>query len=188
MNPRISLFLFLLLAAVLVAAGCATMQQKKIYTCPSCKAVVPPTATQCPNCGQKLMPVAAAGQVRPGAGTPHSVAQAPGAGGRGKFPPVKVGALLQITDSNHQRITPFVSVEVFRVEQSENDPIICFDVGVAEDAVFGTAGVRGLIPDAPHFGVFFFGMFDFRRTLKKTLLGAHKPHFCVGLGVSLGGF
>ena len=191
MNPRISLFLFVVLAALIIAAGCTSVQRQKVYSCPSCKAVVPSNAQMCPNCGQRLMPVAGgapAAATPRGAGTPPSVAQAPSSGGEVKFPPVKVGALLEITDSNHQRVAPFISVEVFKVVQSPDDPVIAFDVGVAEDAIFGTAGVRGFIKDAPNFGVFFFAMVDFRRTLKPRLYGPHQPHFCSGIGVTIGGF
>ena len=185
MIPRVSLFLFLVLAVV-VFAGCQTAQRSKIYTCPSCKTIVPATATKCPNCGQKLMAVGSSRQ--PGAGAPGRVAQAPGAGPRMKFPPVKVGALLEITDSNHQRIAPFLSVEVFKIEQAQDDPVIAFDVGVAEDAILASVGVRGFIPEAPYLGGFFFIMEDFRRTIKPRLYGPHKPHFCTGIGFTIGGF
>lgn len=194
MNPRISLFLFVVLAVLVISAGCTSVQRQKVYSCPSCKAVVPSSATMCPNCGQRLMAVTAAGRGTPaagaarGAGTPPSVAQAPSTGGDSKFPPVKVGALLEITDSNHQRVAPFVSIEVYKVVQAADDPVIAFDVGIAEDAIFGTAGVRGFMKEAPNFGVFFFCMLDFRRTLKPRLYGPHQPHFCSGIGVTIGGF
>jgi hypothetical protein len=167
------------------------MQQRKVYTCPNagCRQIVPATATICPSCGQRLMAVTAATKQPTGGGTnnPAAVAQAQSTE-KSKFPPVKVGALIQITDSNHQRITPFISVEVFKLDLEQQKVILCFDAGVAEDAIFGAAGVRGIIPDVPYFGGFLFGMFDFRRTVKKWYLGDVQPHFCFGLGVTLGGF
>jgi len=192
MNRRISLFLILLISATIVV-GCSSMQRQKVYSCPSCKVIVPATATICPNCGQRLMPMrsgATAGAARtPGAGTPPAVSQAPNSQTARKFPPVKVGALLEVTDSNHQRFTPFVSVEVFKYDQGKDDPIVCVDLGVADEAIFAGFGIRGLVPDAPNVGIFFFGMLDWSPTLKyRASIHKKKAHFCSGIGVTFGGF
>ena len=194
MNPRVSLFLLVILVAALYASGCTAMQRQKVYTCPSCKQVVPSTATICPNCGQRLMPAGtapAAGQPaagQPAAGTPPKVARGPARTEKTNLPMFKVSALMQLTDSNHWRFTPAVSVEFFKIEQGPDDPIICFDAGIADQAIFFGAGARGMVKDAPALGGFLFMMFDWRRTIKRTSIGPYKPHFCVGFGVTIGGF
>ena len=187
MNLRLSLFLGVFLAVAIFVSGCASVQQRRVYTCPnpSCRQVIPASATICPNCGQRLMPVAA--QKASAGGNPPAVAQASGEEKK-KFLPVKVGALLEITDSNHQRVAPFISVEVFKYKLEKQKIILCVDVGIAEDALLAAAGVRGIVPDAPYLGGFFFIMVDNRRTLKPRLYGAHQSHFCTGLGITLGGF
>jgi hypothetical protein len=192
MNSRTSLFLFVVLAAFF-AVGCASMQRPTVHVCPNCKTVVPEGATECPNpaCRLKLAPVGGASAAVPGrsVGAPPTVSQHPYGKDESKFLPVKVGALLEITDSNHQRVTPFVSVELFKIDQGAGQPIICFDAGVADEAIFASAGVRGIIDGVPQFGVFIFGMVDWSPTLKyRAAIHKKKAHFCSGLGVSIGGF
>ena len=194
MNSRACFLLAAIFAASFVAAGCAVTtpaHEVKIYTCPKCKSVVPATSTLCPTCGQRLTPVDAAPVATVGpAASPTQAAPTQGKPRREVyFPPVKIGPLFQLTDSNHQRITPFISIELLSIEQGEELPVICFDAGVAQEAVFASAGVRRLVPELPNFGFFLFVMLDWSPTVKYRGLG-HKDsaHFCSGFGITLAGF
>jgi hypothetical protein len=143
------------------------------------------------------MPVASSGQTgtspaaakQQGAGSPPPVAQV-GVGKEGTlFPPIKVGAMLEITDFNHTRVAPILLVEAFRIEQGPRMPIMCFDAGVADQAIMLGFGIRGIVPGADYFGVDFLMMIDFRPTIKYRGLGHKKRlHFCTGIGVTLAGF
>jgi hypothetical protein len=193
MKPRTCVFLCFFLAAAFFAAGCASMQGGKTYECNRCGARVSATDTMCPSCGQRFAAVTATKQGGPGAsaGNPPPVAQGSGRKER-TFPPVKVGALFQATDSEHARFTPFVGLELFNVAQGEGQPVICFDAGVADRALFMSAGAKGFIRGAPEFGLFIFVMIDWTPVPEETLGFVtemkSETHIAVGIGVTLAEF
>jgi hypothetical protein len=183
------------LVAAFFAAGCASMQQGKTYACPRCGARVSAADTMCPKCGQRFGAVAASNPANPGpsAGNPPPVAQHGSAAMERKFPPVKVGALFQATDSEHARFTPFVSVEIVNFKQAgEGQPIIFMDGGVAQNALFASVGVKGLVRGAPQFGFFLFVMVDWSPVPDETFGFVsdmkHESHIAVGIGVTLAEF
>ncbi len=194
MKPRTCVFLCILLAAALFAAGCASMQRGRTFECPRCGTRVSATDTMCPKCGQRFGPVGATGQggTAATAGNPPPVAQHASGSAERKFLPVKVGALFQVSDSAHARFTPFVSIELAKIEQGEGQPVICFDAGVAERAIFASAGAKGFFRGAPEFGLFIFLMVDWTPVPEETFGFVSdmksEAHIAVGIGVTLAEF
>jgi hypothetical protein len=117
------------------------------------------------------------------------VSQHPYGKSESSFLPVKIGALFEATDSEHARFTPFVGVELFKVDQGAGQPVICFDAGVADQAIFASVGVKGFVKGAEGFGLFVFVMADFRPVTDETFGFVtdykRKTHIAVGLGVTL---
>jgi hypothetical protein len=148
----------------------------------------------CPKCGQRFGTVTAAKQGASGAsaGNPPRVAQHPSGKVERVFPPVKVGALFQATDSEHARFTPFVSVEIAKFEQGQGQPTIFIDGGVAQNALFGSVGIKNLVKGAPQFGFFLFLMIDWSPVPDETIGFVsdirRESHIAVGVGVTLAEF